>query len=317
MKVVSLFSGCGGLDLGFVNGGFKVVWANDIFVDAVATYRHNLGAHIVDVPLEKVPSSAIPPADGVIGGFPCQGFSVANKGRSVDDSRNRLYRQFVRVVRDKQPKFFLAENVKGILSLGGGAVFAQIVKDFGDVGFEVRHSVCNAADYGVPQRRERVFLFGVRRGVRADLSKFPPPPTHSEHRTLFPDLRPWVSIGEALRGLPEPSDNCGVANHTGTGYKIRLNGYLGHRRIDADKPAPTITARGDDRGGVVIIHHPSNTRRLTVREAAAVQSFPHAFKFEGSNTSAYRQIGNAVPPLLAEWLAKSVHEVFAVRKIRR
>lgn len=313
MKVVSLFSGCGGLDLGFVKSGFQVVWANDIFADAVATYRQNLGSHIVDPPIDQIDSKSIPSSDGVIGGFPCQGFSVANTGRTIDDSRNLLYRQFVRVVKDKQPMFFLAENVKGILSLGGGAVFSQIIRDFGAVGFDVRHAVCNAADYGVPQRRERVFLFGVRRGMRATLSAFPPRPTHSGHRTIFPELLPWVSIGDALKDLPEPSETCGVLNHTGTAYKIRLNGYLGHRRIDADQPAPTITARGDERGGVVIIHHPSNTRRLTVREAAAVQSFPHSFGFAGSSTSSYRQIANAVPPLLAQRIAESILEVFSAR----
>ncbi len=317
MKVVSLFSGCGGLDLGFANGGFHVVWANDIFTDAVATYRQNLGAHIVNLSLEQIDSHSIPSCDGVIGGFPCQGFSVANTGRRIDDSRNLLYRQFVRVVKDKQPRFFLAENVKGILSLGGGAVFQQIIKDFGAVGFDVHHAVCNAADYGVPQRRERVFLFGVRRGISVKLSAFPPRPTHCRHRTLFPDLLPWLTIGYALKDLPEPSETCDVPNHTGTGYKIRLNGYLGHRRVDADKPAPTITARGDERGGVVIIHHPSNTRRLTVREAAAVQSFPRSFEFTGSNTSCYRQIANAVPPLLAQRIAESISEAFSASKPKR
>ena len=111
MKVVSLFSGAGGLDLGFVRAGHKIVWANDLYPDAVETYRANIGKHIVCENISKVASSSIPDCDIVIGGFPCQGFSVANTKRSLDDSRNVLYRELIRVIRDKRPRFFLAENV--------------------------------------------------------------------------------------------------------------------------------------------------------------------------------------------------------------
>jgi len=306
MKVVSLFSGCGGMDLGFIESGMDVVWANDIYADAVQTYQHNIGSHIILKDIADIPSSEIPECDGLIGGFPCQGFSVANMNRNVNDSRNRLYREFVRVISDKKPVFFVAENVKGILSLGKGLVFQQIIKDFSDTGYSVKHHLFNAADYGVPQKRQRVIIFGVRQDVPVDWSYFPPPATHAQQPKA--NQSKWISISTALKGLPEPGleDPLEIPNHTGTKYKLRNNGYLGHRFIDPDAPSPTITARGDERGGVVIIHHPSNNRRLTVREAALIQSFPTGFRFIGSNTSGYRQIGNAVPPGLAAVVAQSV-----------
>lgn len=306
MKIVSLFSGCGGMDLGFIRAGVQVVWANDLYDDATETYKRNIGDHIFLGSIADVPSDNIPECDGVIGGFPCQGFSLANMGRHVDDTRNFLYREFVRVIRDKSPKFFVAENVKGILSLGKGEVFKKILEDFGQCGYLVKYHLFNAADYGVPQKRERVIIFGVKRELAVRLECFPPKPTHA--RNPEGGLKKWFSIGDALAGLPEPGteDPRELPNHTGTKYKITNNGYLGHRVVDPNQPAPTITARGDERGGVVIIHHPNNQRRLTVREAAIVQSFPKDFEFKGNNTSGYRQIGNAVPPMLSETVARSV-----------
>ena len=293
--------------MGFVRAGFTIVWANDIFTEAVETYKVNIGNHILDKNISDIPSSEIPECDGIIGGFPCQGFSIANTNRSVDDSRNQLYREFVRVVSDKKPKFFVAENVKGIRTIGKGEVFKKIISDFSDAGYVVRDCLLNAADFGVPQMRERVFLFGLRKDLQNQTEEnFPPEISHSKHPDLIRKLEKWVSISEVLQDIPAPSDQSNLPNHTGTKYKMRFNGYLGHRMVDPDSPAPTITARGDDKGGVVIIHHPSNERRLTVREAALVQSFPIDFAFEGSNTNAYRQIANAVPPLLAEHVAKSV-----------
>lgn len=311
MKVVSLFSGCGGLDLGFVNSGFEVIWANDIFVDATKTYSRNIGNHITNEDLRNISVEDIPDCDGIIGGFPCQGFSVANMGRHVDDERNTLYLQIVRVVSKKKPKFFVVENVKGILTIGKGVVFEKVRRDFAKAGYTVHHQLFNTADYGVPQKRERVILFGVRSDLCKDIAMaFPPKRTHSREKTE--STKRWISCGDALRDIPEPSKEINIPNHEGSKYKLRFNGYLGHREIDPDAPAPTITARGDERGGVVIIHHPVNHRRLTVREAAIIQSFPMDFVFEGTKTSAYRQIGNAVPPLFAESIARSVKESFNV-----
>lgn len=302
MRVISLFSGAGGMDLGFERAGHHIVWANDMWADAVATYRHNLGEHIHLGSLEEV--SPVPVGDVVIGGFPCQGFSVANRKRHVGDQRNRLYLEFLRIVREKRPLYFVAENVKGLLSLAGGSVLHMILRDFAELGYMVSHCLLNAADYGVPQRRERVFIVGYLKGV-CGLRAFPPSATHAPlDRASSVRLKPWIGVGEALAGLPEPSPDCGVPNHQRSSqYKLRFNGHLGHRVVSPQFPAPTITARGDDRGGVVVIHHPTNERRITPREAATIQGFPSDFAFSGCNTSAYRQIANAVPPPLAQAVA--------------
>ena len=174
-KVVSLFSGAGGMDLGFINAGFQIIWANDFFDDAVNSYRKNIGKHIVHGDITKISSDDIPDdVDVIIGGFPCQGFSVANTKRSMKDERNFLYKEMLRVIADKQPKFFVAENVKGLLSLNGGKVFEMIKSDFENlkdkdgkiIGYQVEARILNAAEYGVPQARERVVIIGNKIGMQ-------------------------------------------------------------------------------------------------------------------------------------------------------
>lgn len=302
MKVASLFSGAGGLDLGFIQAGHEVVWANDNFEDAVETYKVNIGDHIVCKDIREINSNEIPDHDILIGGFPCQGFSMANTGRTEDDERNKLYLEFLRIIKAKQPKFFVAENVKGILSLGKGSVFQMILNDFKSAGYRVSHKVLNAADFGVPQRRERVIIIGIRNDLGIHIEH--PAPTHGQAVDLFSDLKPWVSIGKALSNIPDPDGEHDLVNHTYSKFKLKFNGYLGNRAIDPKKPAPTVTARGDSKGGVVVLHHPSNTRRMSVRELASVQSFPLEYEFYGNNSSAYRQIGNAVPPLMGKAIAQ-------------
>ena len=155
MKIVSLFSGAGGLDLGLIKAGNEVIWANDIDKDAVATYRENIGDHIVCDDIKNIELSSIPKANVVVGGFPCQGFSQANRLRTLEDDRNQLYRFFYNVILKKQPDFFIAENVKGILSLGKGEAIKQIVSDFENAGFVVEVHLVNMADYGIPQTRQQ------------------------------------------------------------------------------------------------------------------------------------------------------------------
>ena len=299
MKIVSLFSGAGGLDLGFAQAGHRVVWANDLYCDAVETYRNNIGRHIVCKDITEIPSSEIPSCDMVIGGFPCQGFSVANTKRCVNDKRNVLYLQLLRVISEKRPAFFLAENVKGLVNFEGGKVFERILGDFSQAGYRVSHRVFNAADYGVPQKRERVIIVGVRGDVKFEFSF--PEPTHSKDGVG--GLRKWVGVAAALEGLPDPDVPNDVPNHTYSKYKLNFNGYIGHRPLNPALPAPTVTARGDDRGGVVILPHPTASRRMTGRELATVQGFPVDFRFAGRLSSVYRQIGNAVPPPLAKAIA--------------
>lgn len=315
--LVSLFSGCGGMDLGFIEAGFDVVWANEIFKGAVDTYRHNIGDHIVEKDIRDVKSNEVPNSTVIIGGFPCQGFSVANTGRNEDDERNGLYLEFVRLIKEKKPQIFVAENVKGILTLGKGKIFEMIKKDFAEVGYDVRHEVLLAADYGVPQKRERVFIVGIRNDLKPDWSYFPPKRTHfnPEIGTLSTDLQPWVSVGRALSDIPDPDKKNNEMNHTYSKYKLRFNGHLGHRWIDPNKPSPTVTGRGDYKGGVVVLHHPNNKRRMSVRELATVQDFPRDFEFTTTQSVSYVMIGNAVPRGMARAVAFSIKKLLESIKI--
>jgi DNA (cytosine-5)-methyltransferase 1 len=300
MKVVSLFSGAGGLDLGFKMAGHDIIWANDLYGDAVDTYRTNLGNHIVCKDIFSVDASDVPDCDIIIGGFPCQGFSVANTKRNINDERNQLYKQLMRIIAAKKPKFFVAENVKGIFSLAKGEVLKMILEDFESMGYKVKAKILNAADYGVPQIRQRVFIIGVRNDLNYEFD-YPLPMYNTDGSDGF---NRWIGVGEALASLPNPDEPNNIPNHVYSKYKLRFNGYLGHRMIDSLKPAPTVTARGDDKGGVVVLHHPNNNRRMSCRELATVQSFPIDYAFSGTQSSVYRQIGNAVPPLLAFAVAK-------------
>lgn len=301
MKVVSLFSGAGGLDLGLKQAGLDIIWANDLYADAVETYKKNIGDHIILEDISKISSEDIPECDVIVGGFPCQGFSQANMKRKADDPRNKLYLEMIRIISDKKPKYFIAENVRGILSLDKGKVIDQIVSDFNELNYNVSYSLLNCADYGVPQKRMRVIILGIRKDIPNDLV-FPPEKTHSEKPDIL--LSPWFTVGEALAHYPDPDIDHNVSNHEYSNFKLKFNGHLGHRVIDPKQPSPTITGRGDEKGGVVVLHHPNNRRRMTVRETAAVQSFPDTFIFMGTKTSAYRQIANAVPPKLGYVLGK-------------
>ena len=304
MKVVSLFSGAGGLDLGFIKAGHNIIWANDMYEDAVETYRNNLGNHIICADISSIDEKDVPDCDIIIGGFPCQGFSVANTKRHEEDERNILYKQLIRIISAKKPKFFLAENVKGILSLGKGKVFEMILNDFCELGYPVKYQVLNAADYGVPQTRMRVIIVGVRSDIDFDYN-YPEPTNDKEGKRGLPK---WIGVSEAMEGIPDPDSNNDLPNHVYSKYKLNFNGYLGHRPLDPDKPAPTVTARGDNKGGVVVLPHPNGQRRMSCRELATIQSFPLDYKFSGNNSSVYRQIGNAVPPLLGYAVANAFNK---------
>jgi DNA (cytosine-5)-methyltransferase 1 len=298
MRVVSLFSGAGGLDLGLQQAGHTIVWANDFDRDSCETYRLNIGSHIICEDITKVSTNEVPDCDVVVGGFPCQGFSLANRQRTVDDSRNTLYREFLRIVREKKPKYFIAENVRGILSLGKGDVIRKIVADFAAAGYVVSYQLLNFADYGVPQIRKRVLIFGMRVGCHPLIL---PKPTHPKAN--------WVSVAQALDGLPEPDNgDHQLANHVCSRYKVTNRNFTGHRRTDPAKPSPTILARGNGGGGVCAIQHPENHRRMSVRESAVIQSFPLDFVFVGGLNSMYRQVGNAVPPRVGKLLGQALME---------
>jgi DNA (cytosine-5)-methyltransferase 1 len=318
MKIVSLFSGAGGLDLGLIQAGHKIIWANDFDDDAVATYKKNIGKHIIGGPIEDIPSSKVPACDVVVGGFPCQGFSQANMLRFEKDERNRLYLEFRRIINDKRPMYFLAENVRGILSLGDGRAIKKIERDFVACGYRVRKQLFNVADYGVPQSRWRVIIAGTRDDLPESADFRFPAPTHaSPKKAKALRLKPWVSIGKALTHIPETDDQHSLPNHVYSKYKVTNRNFTGHRTTNPDKPSPTILARGNGKGGVCAIQHPLNHRRMSIRESATIQTFPLDFEFVGRMNSCYRQVGNAVPVLFAKNLGEELAELAPLLKRTR
>ncbi|MDR7855006.1 DNA cytosine methyltransferase [Tissierella sp.] len=299
---VSLFSGAGGLDMGFDRKGFKTIWANDVDEDACATHRLWSDAEVVCEKIENIDFSTIPESDAIFGGFPCQGFSLSGP-RKIDDSRNTLYKYFVKLVEEKQPYVFVAENVKGILTLGEGTIFEAIVEDFKGKGYKIFPKLLNAKDYSVPQSRERVILIGFRNDLGVTEFEFP-----EKHDRII-DLR------EALAGFPEPKleDVCDAP------YSSRFMSR--NRKRDWDEVSYTIPAMAKQ-----VPLHPSSpdmeklekdlwkfgdngvTRRFSWQEAAAIQTFPRNMEFVGDLTSKYKQIGNAVPVGLAEAVAEKAYE---------
>jgi DNA (cytosine-5)-methyltransferase 1 len=199
-RVVSLFSGAGGMDLGFINAGFEIVWANDFFKEAVDTYKKNIGEHIFWGDITQISSDQIPEnIDVVIGGFPCQGFSIANKNRGMHDERNFLYKEMLRIIRDKKPKMFVAENVKGLLNMEKGKVIELIKSDFEELGYYVEYRLMNAAEYGVPQARERVIIIGSKVSNKIHFPEI----THTlnKDKSNLIDLEPAISTNQAIGWL--------------------------------------------------------------------------------------------------------------------
>ncbi|MFP4351863.1 MAG: DNA cytosine methyltransferase [Puniceicoccaceae bacterium] len=298
-SVVSLFSGCGGMDLGFQGGfdflgghyprlPFEIVWANDFSKAACGTYAANLGhpIHVGDVwdHMDSLPETA----DVVVGGFPCQDISINGKRAGVSGKRSGLYRAMVETIRRTRPKVFVAENVKGLLLEYNRSSLHQVYHDFSALGYRVSYGLYRSADYGVPQLRERVFIVGTR----PDVGDFtPPPPTHSQYE--------WVSAEQAIGDL----ENCEKNSETSHIWSLaRKSPEQGSRRLKADRPGHTI--RAECHGNIQF--HYRLPRRISMREAARIQSFPDSFRFESGLRETERQIGNAVPPVMAWHIGNAV-----------
>jgi DNA (cytosine-5)-methyltransferase 1 len=300
ITVVSLFSGCGGMDLGFVGGfdflgthykktGFKITWANEISPAACETYRMNLGEHIIQGDIEENINIMPEYADIVIGGFPCQDISINGKMLGIDGDRSSLYSFIVEAVRRIQPKVFVAENVKGLLMKKHEASLAKILEDFNSLGYNVSHHLYRATDYGVPQTRERVFIVGTKKNLPGFI---PPMATCDKPITAqeaIADLETHI-IDERFSHI------WSLAN---------VSGEQGNRRLVADRPGYTI--RAECHGNIQF--HYRLQRRISMREAARIQSFPDTFLFPCKLRETERQIGNAVPPVLAWHVANAVKSV--------
>ena len=325
IDLISLFSGCGGMDLGFHKEKFNIKWANDIDEKACRTYKKNIGDHIVCEDITKVDYDSIPNADIILGGFPCQDFSMIWKRGGVNTDRGNLYRNFVDLVSMKNPYMFIAENVKGILTANKKKAIHQIISDFsktGDHGYKTKAYLINFADYGVAQLRERVLIIGIRKDIQTDFEI--PKPTHTKEN--------YVSTKEALSGVEEVKHNNRHQNiMPKTVEKLKLippggnfssiptssphyvKGMISHvyRRLHPDKPSKTIIAAG---GGGTWGYHYEDPRPLTNRERARLFGYPDDFIFEGSIADVRRQIGNSVPPSAIRPFAKKIKKYLQVVK---
>lgn len=324
--VVSIFSGCGGLDLGFHQEGYNTIWANDFAEWAVESFRENFGdvIHLRDITkIDPYTDKSIPECDVVLGGFPCQDFSIIWKQPGLNGTRGGLFRHFAEFVDAKKPKAFVAENVKGLLTANDGRAIDTIIKDFESIapGYLVKPHLYNFAEYGVPQFRERVLFVGVR--LDTGFNFVHPKPTHGPNAD-----RPYFTAGEALEGVERVPFNNELINIKEKTRKmlelipeggnftdipkdnpLYVKGMISHvyRRIKLDEPAKTIIAAGG--GGTWGYHYPE-PRPLTNRERARLQSFPDDFVFKGSVTEVRRQIGNAVPPEGVRAVARRLMPLF-------
>lgn len=287
------------MDLGFVGGfsflgkryaknPFDIIWANDFNEAACRTYARNIGKHIHHGDIWKLIDQLPESADVVIGGFPCQDISVNGKGAGVDGKRSGLYRAMVEVVSRTQPKIFVAENVKGLLMKHNKGSLERVISDFKSLGYDISFQLYHAADYGVPQTRERVIIVGTRPGIPAFV---PPKATH--HKGTHISAR--AAIGD-LAELPENPD----LNHIWS--RANKSAEQGNRRLIADRPGYTI--RAECHGNIQF--HYALPRRISMREAARFQSFPDNFVFDAKLRETERQVGNAVPPVLAWHIAQAV-----------
>jgi DNA (cytosine-5)-methyltransferase 1 len=312
IKVISLFSGSGGLDLGFLaTGKFKTIYANDFNKQACETYAFNIGEHIVCEDIAKIKD--LEKADVIIGGPPCQGFSLANPSRAFDDPRNQLFNEYARLLKEVKPKIFLMENVSGMVTMQKGKVFETIKKELSDCGYVIQSKLLNAKDYGVPQSRRRIIIIGVRNDINNTFAY--PNPTHDESN--------YKSVGNALFDFPVSTKN---RNHLigklsplnlerikcipeGGSMKncppsLQNNSDLNRsmRRLSREKVSHTIVHNNCDH-----YYHPTENRRITIREMARIQGYADNYIFLGSKSEQSRQVGNSVPVGLAKALAKAIY----------
>lgn len=319
-----MFSGAGGFSLGFDRAGFSNVFSVDIQKDFCQTYKANFPSHtLIQEDITKLSNERIieltagSDVDVVIGGPPCQGFSIAgNIGRKfIDDPRNRLFQEFVRVVDVVKPNYFVMENVARLYTHNKHLTRKEIIADFNALGYKVECKILNSADYGVPQVRKRVIFIGSRVSEKILF----PEVSHTEHK----------SVKDALDDLPELTSgatstllNHKAMNHTqqmldkmsfvsdGEGREkipenLRPKSGDVRKYIKYNSTKPSITITGDMRK----VFHYSQNRALTVRELARLQTFPDDFEFKSSSIAQQQQVGNAVPPLMAEAIANAVKKM--------
>lgn len=336
MKIIDLFCGIGGLSLGFEQAGFEVISAIDMWKDAIVTYNHNRKEKVAKVKtVEDFNVNELPDLikkhhiTGIIGGPPCQGFSTVGK-RQIDDPRNKMYLEFYKAVKLASPDFFLIENVKGMLTLNKGAFVKDLVEKFGldGLGYTISYKLLNAADYGIPQNRYRVFYVGIKDKI----FDFPKPIDYkltakdgisdlegatSEHYGSDPQNKFQATLRAGVKKplnqdytnhseqtisiISQVPDGGNIRDLPAEIWKVRKYNKA-FERMGTHKPSNTI-----DTGHRNYFHY-SEPRIPTVRESARIQSFPDDFEIIGTRGSQYKQVGNAVPPMLAKIIATKIKQ---------
>ncbi|MCW5668461.1 MAG: DNA cytosine methyltransferase [Hydrogenophaga sp.] len=329
IRVLSLFSGCGGMDFGVESAGGHVIFSNDVFADACKTLeKYFPGADIRNEDIAGI--STFPDADVVVGGYPCQSFSMAGNRDPEKDERTSLYKQFLRVISVVRPKYFVAENVSGLKQLSSGTFLKEQLDAYGKEGYNVSHHVLNAKDYGVPQSRKRLFIVGVRKDLN-QVFEFPSP-THGKETKKSGPLKPYTSHGEAIKNMPlwpegEFYERPDVEGNFSWYYMSRnrkakwadpaFTVVANWRHITLHPASPVMTLTWSNLAdgwkqrwdfSSEYEHLEANpkrpklehARRLSWRECARIQTFESRFTPVGDTASKFTQIGNAVPPKLAK-----------------
>lgn len=323
MRVISFFAGCGGLDLGFKQAGFDVVWANEFDKNIHATYRLNHPSTVLcEKDIRKIEISEIPDADGFIGGPPCQSWSVGGRGRGLLDERGQLFLKYIEIIKQKHPKFFVIENVFGMLTHQHISTFLIFIETLEKANYNVHYAVLNAADYRIPQDRKRVFVVGFSSELNCRFT-FPKPENYVVSlRQAIGDITENPQFFSDFDDVPIPQ----ISNHdvyTGT-FDAK---FMARNRVRSwDEPSFTIQAQAKNaplHPQAPAMRYVSSSqrifepgyehlyRRLSVRECARIQTFPDSFKFIYSDVKmGYKMVGNAVPPRLAKCVAMNVRKAF-------
>lgn len=326
-NIISLFSGAGGLDLGFEKAGFDIIAANEFDSTIWETYEKNHNSKLIRGDVRQIKAMDFPECVGIIGGPPCQSWSEAGSQKGIDDPRGQLFFEYVRILKEKKPLFFLAENVSGMLAKKNESAVAKIKNQFHNAGYDIKMELLNANDYDVAQDRDRVFYVGFRTDLKVDFN-FPEP---HEKKLVFKDII-WDLRHNAIAALPKNKtngDNCSFLNHE---YFIGSYSpiFMSRNRVrNWDEPAFTVQASGrqcqlhpqapkmekvEDDWFRFVPGKEKFYRRLTVRECARVQGFPDDFKFYYTDVNdGYKMIGNAVPVMLAYAMAKQIKETLKLK----
>lgn len=312
LKVASLFCGCGGTDVGllgdftFLNkyypsNNMEIVYANDIDDNACKLFEDNFGVKPDNRDIREVKSEDLPDFDILTGGFPCQSFSIVAqnpKRLGIKDDRGKLFFEMCRILKEKQPMCFIAENVKGIMSANKKEAFPLIIEEFEKSGYVVKYELLNSVNYGVPQKRERVIIVGFRKDLNIDFA-FPDIPISDE--------KEYVPLNDVIDTIV--ADKYFFSERAVQGMMKKRESMNKGRAQDISKPCNTVgahLAKVSLNSTDPVLMVDGKYRRFTPREVARIQSFPESFKLSGAETAQYRALGNAIPPVMFWYVAKNV-----------